>query len=106
MAGKSPLQATELERSALEALACSGGRAEADRARAVLLTLAGWTSNRISQAFGVRKDTVRLRCPAGDCGLVTLRFRSPNSFMRPSVQMPRGFCRLATSAAAVDYKTH
>ncbi|MDE0801676.1 MAG: helix-turn-helix domain-containing protein [Rhodospirillaceae bacterium] len=60
MAGKSPLQATASERSALETLAGSGGRAEADRARAVLLTLAGWTSNRISQAFGVREDTVRL----------------------------------------------
>ena len=35
-------------------------RAEADRARALLLTLDGWTSARIAQAFGVREDTVRL----------------------------------------------
>ena len=35
-------------------------RAEADRARALLLTLEGWTSARIAQAFGVREDTVRL----------------------------------------------
>ena len=35
-------------------------RAEADRARAILLTLAGWTSGRIAEAFGVRQDTVRL----------------------------------------------
>ena len=35
-------------------------RGEADRARAVLLTLAGWTSPRIAEAFGVREDTVRL----------------------------------------------
>ncbi len=28
--------------------------------RAVLLTLAGWTSSRIAEAFGVREDTVRL----------------------------------------------
>jgi transposase len=26
----------------------------------MLLTLAGWTSRRISEAFGVREDTVRL----------------------------------------------
>src|SRR5271157_490891 len=30
------------------------------RARAVLLTLAGWTSPKIAEAFGVREDTVRL----------------------------------------------
>src|SRR5271165_4219057 len=30
------------------------------RARAVLLTLTGWTSPRIAEAFGVREDTVRL----------------------------------------------
>ena len=35
-------------------------RGEADRARSVLLTLAGWTSPRIAEAFGVREDTVRL----------------------------------------------
>ena len=35
-------------------------RGEADRARAILLTLTGWTSQRIAQAFGVREDTVRL----------------------------------------------
>jgi transposase len=44
----------------LEALAASRARGEADRARAVLLTLNGWTSARIAEAFGVREDTVRL----------------------------------------------
>ena len=39
-------------------------------------------------------------------GLVTLAFRSLNSFMRPFVQMPRGFFHLATSAVVVDYKNH
>ena len=39
-------------------------------------------------------------------GLVPLRFRSLNSFMRPFVQMPRGFCHLAMSDGGVDYKTH
>lgn len=35
-------------------------RAQADRARAILLTVSGWTSARIAEAFGVREDTVRL----------------------------------------------
>jgi DNA-directed RNA polymerase specialized sigma24 family protein len=44
----------------LKVLARGADRAEADRARALLLTLKGWTSARIAQAFGVREDTVRL----------------------------------------------
>ena len=60
MTGKSPLTASEAQRAALMVLAGSRDRGEADRARAVLLTLAGWTSARIAEAFGVREDTVRL----------------------------------------------
>src|SRR6202021_4011787 len=60
MAGQSPLLATEEQRTVLMALARSRDRGEADRARAVLLTLTGWTSPRIAEAFGVREDTVRL----------------------------------------------
>lgn len=60
MAGKSPVSATVEQRTALKSMACGADRAEADRARAVLLTLAGWTSARIAEAFGVREDTVRL----------------------------------------------
>lgn len=60
MAGKSPVVATEDQRAALTALAASADRGEADRARALLLTLSGWTSARIAEAFGVREDTVRL----------------------------------------------
>ena len=60
MAGKSPVQASEEQSLALQALAHSRERGEADRARAVLLTLAGWTSLRIAEAFEVRQDTVRL----------------------------------------------
>ena len=60
MTGKSPVTATEEQRAALTVLAGSRDRGEADRARAVLLTLAGWTSPRIAEAFGVREDTVRL----------------------------------------------
>ena len=60
MAGKSPVRASEEQKAALRSLAGSRERGEADRARAVLLTLSGWTSPRIAQAFGVREDTVRL----------------------------------------------
>ena len=60
MAGQWPLLATEKRRTMLMALARSRDRGEADRARAVLLTLSGWTSPRFAEAFGVREDTVRL----------------------------------------------
>jgi hypothetical protein len=60
MAGKSPLKASAEQKLGSEALAASRDRGEADRARAVLLTLAGWTSRRIAEAFAVREDTVRL----------------------------------------------
>lgn len=60
MTGKSPLSATQEQRAELASLAGSRDRGEADRARAVLLTLSEWTSGQIAEAFGVREDTVRL----------------------------------------------
>ncbi len=73
MGGKSPVAASEEQRAALMALAGSRDRGEADRARAVLLTLSGWTSARIAEAFGVREDTVRLwRSDFGKGGLAAL----------------------------------
>ena len=54
MVGKSPVAASDEQRAGLLALANSRDRGEADRARAVLLTLAGWTSSKIAEAFGVR----------------------------------------------------
>lgn len=63
MAGRSKLTATAEQREALTALANGADRAQADRARAILLTLSGWTSPRIAEAFGVQENTVRLwRC--------------------------------------------
>jgi hypothetical protein len=59
MSGKSPLTATDEQRAGLAALAGSRDRGETDKARAVLLTPAGWTGPRIGEAFGVREDTVR-----------------------------------------------
>ena len=60
MSGKSPVTARDDQRAALKVMAGGADRAEADRARAILLTLGGWTSVRIAEAFGVREDTVRL----------------------------------------------
>jgi transposase len=74
MTGKSPLTATDEQRAALVTLAGSRDRGEADRARGVLLTLTGWTSPRIAEAFGVREDTVRLwRSDFADGGIEALR---------------------------------
>jgi hypothetical protein len=53
MAGKSPVTATDGQKAALQALGHCADRAGADRARALLVTLDGWTSARIAQAFGV-----------------------------------------------------
>src|SRR6516165_2767637 len=60
MVGTSPVRATLEQVRLLEAKATGADRAEADRARSILLTLNGWTSPRIAEAFGVREDTVRL----------------------------------------------
>ena len=74
MGGKSPVAASEEQRAALRALAGSRDRGEADRARAVLLTLSGWASARIAEAFGVREDTVRLwRSDFGKDGVAALK---------------------------------
>ena len=59
MAGLSPVSATKEQTAALRVLARGADRAEADRARALLLTLKDWTGVRIAQAFGVRQDWVR-----------------------------------------------
>lgn len=60
MAGRSRLTATAEQQSELAAMASGLDRPQADRARAILLTLSGWTSPRIAQAFGVQENTVRL----------------------------------------------
>jgi transposase len=74
MAGKSPVVASAAQRRDLIALSHSRDRGEADRARAILLTLAGWTSSRIAEAFGVREDTVRLwRSAFMEGGVAALR---------------------------------
>lgn len=53
------ISASAEQREELQALARSSDREEADRARAILLSLEGWTSERIAAAFCVRTDSVR-----------------------------------------------
>jgi len=78
MAGRSPVSANDEQRRAVVDLGRSRDRAEADRARAILLTLSGWTSPDIAAAFGVREDTVRLwRGTLMRGGVEALRTRSP-----------------------------
>ncbi len=59
MSGQSSLVASAEQEAPLQELAASAVRGEADRARAVPLTLAGWMAEQIGQAFGVSKDVVR-----------------------------------------------
>jgi transposase len=59
MAGRPRVVATAAQRVELSALAGSDRRAEADLARAILLSADGWTSGSIARAFGVAADTVR-----------------------------------------------
>jgi transposase len=78
MAGRSPVSANDEQKRALVDLGRSRDRAEADRARAILLTLSGWTSPDIAAAFGVREDTVRLwRGAFMQDGVGALRKRVP-----------------------------
>src|SRR4028119_1548337 len=77
-AGRSPVVADEEQKRALADLGRSRERGEADRARAVLLTLSGWTSPESAMAFGVREDTVRLwRGAFMADGVEALRTRVP-----------------------------
>ena len=79
MVGKSPVVADGDQRRALAGLARSRVRGEAGRARAILLTLSGWTSPAIAAAFGVREDTVRLwRSAFMAGGVEALRTRVPS----------------------------
>ena len=59
MAGKSTLTADAAEQAALRALSKSEQRDEADRARAILLTLEGRKAEEIAATLGVHVSTVR-----------------------------------------------
>src|ERR1700688_2740766 len=78
MAGQSTVVADEEQRTAVAEVGKSRERGEADRARCILLTLSGWSSPRLAEAFGVREDTVRLwRMEFMANGVEALRARVP-----------------------------
>ena len=59
-------------------------------------------SRLIRDAEQARKDEQKYQSLFG---LAPLTFRSPNSFMQPFVQRPRGFFHPVTSVAVLDYRT-
>ena len=76
MAGCPCVVATAEQCEELRALAGSPDRKEADRARAILLSLRGWSSFRIAEAFAVKPDSVRhWRWTFGRDGVSGLRAR-------------------------------
>ena len=93
MVGQSPVMATEEQRRALMALSRSRDRGEADRARAILLTLAGWTSGQIAEAFGVREDTVRVWRSA----FMTGRIEALKTSVAPGPAPVKAECALAVA---------
>jgi transposase len=77
MAGRPRVVATAGQCEELRALAGSSDREEADRARAILLSLDGWSSLRIAEAFSVKPDSVRhWRWTFGRQGISGLRART------------------------------
>ena len=83
MVGRSKIRADGDERAALRLLARSGHRAEADRARAILLTLEGREAAGIAAALGVHVSTVReWRGLFAEGGTASLQRRKPPG--RPS----------------------
>lgn len=76
MADRPRVVATAEQREELRALAGSVDREEADRARAILLSLEGWSSFKIAEAFSVKADSVRhWRWTFGCEGVAGLRAR-------------------------------
>src|SRR3982751_2606451 len=98
MAGKSPVRADAEQRSALVALSHSRDRGEADRARAILLTLLGWTGGQIAQAFGVREDTVRFWRSAFTAGGIAALKTS----VAPGPAPVKAECALAVAEAVLS----
>jgi len=94
MAGRSPLVATRKQKAELRALSRSDVRGEADQARAVLLTLQGWTSVQLAEAFGVTPEAVRhWRGWFADRGVDALR-----STLAPGPSPARGERALAVAS--------
>src|SRR3982751_1884147 len=98
MPGKSKLTADAAEQAALRALSNSEQRGEADRARAILLTLEGRKAEEIAAVLGVHISTVRnWRGYFAHGGVAGLRRRP-----RPGQQAKIGPHAGAIAAAILD----
>jgi transposase len=103
MGGKSWVKASEDEKRAVVELSASRERAEADRARAIILTLSGWTSGWIGQAFGVREDTVRLwRSDFMRGGVSALKTRPPPGAVPVKAEAALSVAKELLSAPVAD----
>ena len=101
MPGKSKLTADAAEQAALRALSKSEHRGEADRARAILLTLEGRKAEEIAAVLGVHVSTVRnWRGYFAHSGVAGLRRRH-----RPGQQAKIGPHAGAIAAAILDEDT-
>ena len=101
MPGKSKLTADGAERAVLRALSKSEHRGEADRARAILLTLEGRRAEEIAAALGVHTSTVRnWRGYFAHSGVAGLRRRP-----RPGQQAKIGPHAAAIAATILDEDT-
>src|ERR1041384_5527403 len=101
MPGKSKLTADGAERAALRALSKSEQRDEADRARAILLTLKGQKAEEIAVVLGVHVSTVRnWRGYFAHGGVAGLRRRP-----RPGAQAKIGPHAGAIATAILDEDT-
>jgi len=101
MPGKSTLTADAAERAALRALSKSEERGEADRARAILLTLEGRKAEEIAAVLGVHISTVRnWRGYFAHNGVAGLRRRP-----RPGSQAKIGPHAAAIAATILDEDT-
>ena len=100
MPGRSKVTADEEGRSARRALARSARRSEADRARAILLTLAGQRAAEIAAGLGVHVSTVReWRGLFARGGVAAFRHRKPPG--RPN-RVGRAAAALAAVILAED----
>src|SRR5689334_4755918 len=101
MPGKSTLTADAAEQAALRGLSKSEHRGEADRARAILLTLEGRKAEEIAAVLGVHISTVRnWRGYFAHGGVAGLRQRP-----RPGGQSVVGLQAGAIAAAILDEDT-
>jgi transposase len=101
MPGKSKLTADAAEQATLRALSKSEHRGEADRARAILLTLEGRKAEEIAAVLGVHVSTVRnWRGYFAHGGVAGLRRRQ-----RPGQQAKIGPHAGAIAAAILDEDT-